>query len=205
MDNENPKESLNFNIEGLSSLQGLSLITDSTEMQLSLRNLKSLRILDVIIIRTIDDNFITRVLDQVQHLEELDLHANYSYFNLGSFVNLKLLSLVGSINEDFNYDLFKNICYQLEEVNIYLTADFDEKKLFDGCTFSNLKTLAIRKSNIKRLNKEFFYRFPFLTQLFILECNVEEIEPDSFVNLKELTCLDFTLNRLKYIEKDTFF
>lgn len=118
--------------------------------------------------------------------------------------NLKLLSLRGIITQDFNYELFKNICYKLEEVNITL-INVDEKKLFDGYNFPNVKTFAIRRSNIKRLNKEsIINRFLFLRQLFILECNLEEIEPDAFSNLKQLECLDLSQNRLKFIEKETF-
>ena len=90
----------------------------------------------------------TQLLDQVRHIEQLNLHAKLSYFNLDYLFNLKMLSLVGSIlKENFNYGIFKNLSKQLEVINIFL-RNIDEKKLFDGYRFSNLQSLIIRNNNI---------------------------------------------------------
>ena len=149
----------------------------------------------------------TQLFDQVQHIEDLHLHGLMSYFNLDYFFNLKILSLVGPINQNFNYKLFKNLCYQLEDLHIFLIntdKKIDAKKLFEGHNFSNLQYLILRKHNMKILKKEFLNRFPMLRKLFILNCNIEKIEQDAFSNLKQLECLDLSQNRLKFIEKDTF-
>ena len=163
-----------------------------------------MKFLNVVTSCTIDDDMMTQLLDQVKHIEQFELNAHHSDYNLDYLFNLKLLSLRGIITQDFNYELFKNICCQLEEVNIAL-VNVDEKKLLDGYNFPYVKNFAIRRSNIKRLNKKsIINRFPFLRQLFILQCNLEEIEPGAFSNIKQLECLDLSQNRLKFIEKDTF-
>ena len=147
-----------------------------------------------------------KLLDKVRHIEQLYLRGEFSYFNLDNLVNLKVLSLYGSINESFNFDLFKNLCNRLEDLNIILN-NFDEKifsKLFDGNKFSKLKSFSIRNYNMKRLKKEFINRFPNIYQLFISDCNLEEIEADAFSNFRHLCCLDLSQNQLKFIEKDTF-
>ena len=155
---------------------------------------------------TIDDNYITQLLDQLQYIENLCLCGDFSYFSFDSFVNLKLLSLEGTINESFNMEIFKNLCYQLEGLKINLT-NIDDKtffKLFNCHNFSNLQKLSIVKCNLSILKKEFISRFPMLSELFIIGCNLEVIEHDVFSNLKQLFCLDLSQNKLKFIEKDTF-
>lgn len=147
-------------------------------------------------------------MDQLPTLEQLDLVGNFSYFNLDSLVNLKVLSLIGTLNENFNIDLFKNLCYQLENLEIILThnENIDENtlfKLFDH-TFSSLKSCCMCKLNIKRLKKEFISRFPMLRRLFIINSGIEEIENDAFSKSNRLSILDLSRNRLKFIEKNTF-
>ena len=203
---ENRRESVKIKIEGLSSLKNLHLGKNSTEMYFSLRNLCSLKYLTLWISCTIDDDIITNLMSQVKHIEHLFLHGSFSYFNLDNLSNLKELSLVGTINENFNYELFKNLCNQLDAIYICLNK-FDDKtflKLFDGHNFSKLQNFVIRKYNIKILKKEFINRFPKLRQLFISECNLEEIELDAFSNSQQLFCLDLSQNRLKFIEKNMF-
>ena len=154
----------------------------------------------------IDESMITQLLDQVQHIKKLYLQGNFSYFNLDNLVNLKLLSLDGTINESFNIELFKNLCNRIEVIKIFLN-NIDDKilsKLFNGHNFSKLHYFAIQKYNIKRLKKEFTSKFPMVQQLVISDCNIEEIEPDAFSNLKQLYCVDLSGNKLKFIEKDTF-
>ena len=117
-----------------------------------------------------------------------------------------MLSLDGTINDRFNFDLFKNLCNQLVVFKTDLTNIYEKKlyKLFDGHTFPNLETIAIRECNLKRLKKEFLDRFPILRKLFIIECNLKVIERKAFSNLSRLYCLDLSENRLQGIEKDTF-
>ena len=66
----------------------------------------------------IDENIVTGLLDQVSHIQELHLNVNLSYFNLDNLVNLRVLSLSGTIAENFNFELFKNLCNQLEDIRI---------------------------------------------------------------------------------------
>ena len=160
---------------------------NSTEMFFSIRNLCALNRLTLDLISfTIDDHFITSFLNQVQHIERLILCGNFSYFNIDSLVNLKFLSLNGTIKASFNIILFKNLCNQLEGLKVDLT-NIDEKtflKLFDGHTFSKLLKLSIINCNLNILKKEFTNRFPALRKLFIIGCNVKTIENDAFSNLK---------------------
>ena len=140
------------------------------------------------------------------HIQKLYLCGNLCHFNLDSFLNLILLSINGTLNESFNFELFKNLRNQLIILNIDLT-NIEEKTLFkllDGYNFSNLSTLSIKKCNLKGLKKEFFNRFPILMFLYIIDCNLEVIEPDLFFNLKCLNRLFLCKNRLKSIEKNTF-
>jgi hypothetical protein len=82
------------------------------------------------ITRKIDENLMTRILEQIPTVEELYLYGNISYINLDSLVNLRELSIAGTFDrENFNFDLLKNLCKQLEKLKIVLT-DLDEKSLF---------------------------------------------------------------------------
>ena len=196
-----------INIEGLSSLKKLHLDANSAEISFSIRNLNSLELLGLVIGCTIDQKIITKILDQVQHIKILFLCGRFSYFNLDSLVNLKSLSLVGTIKESFNIDLLKNICNQLEVLKIIANKIIDEKifcKLLDGHTFPNLVSFTLSNCNLKIFKKEFIHRFSNLIKLYIVECNIEAIEQDAFSNLKHLYLLDLSSNRLKFIEKDTF-
>jgi hypothetical protein len=154
----------------------------------------------------IDENILKQVLDQVPHIQELFLRGNFSHFNLDHLFNLEVLSLVGTINESFNIDLFKNLCNQLTILKFKLT-NIEEKtffKLFDDCTFPNLTSIYILKCNLKRLNKEFINRFPILINLFTICCSIEVIENEAFSNAKHLKFVDLSQNRLKFIEENTF-
>ena len=155
---------------------------------------------------TIDQNIIKQLLDQVQHIQYLFLRGTFANFNLDSFANLKLLSLDGTINEEFNLELFKNLCNQILYLKIKLT-NIDDKtflKLFNSYSFSNLLSFVIIGCNLKRLKKKYISRFPILTNLFIIDCNLEVIEHKAFSNLKSLRFLDLSENRIKFIEKNTF-
>ena len=157
-------------------------------------------------ISTIDQNIIKQLLDQVQHIQYLFLRGTFSNFNLDSFANLKLLSLVGTINEDFNFELFKDLCNQIVYLKIQLT-NIDEKnylKLFSRYSFSNLLSFVAIGCKLKRLKKRYISRFPALTNLFIIDCNLKVIEHKAFSNVKSLRFLDLSQNRIKFIEKKTF-
>lgn len=177
-------------------------------MNFSLRYLCSLTYLSLCITCPIDQNIITRLLDNIQHIEKLTLTGDFSYINLDKLVNLKMLTLNGNINESsFNVEIFKNLCNQIRKLRVIL-KDIDENtlfKLFDGHNFSNLRSLVIMHCNIQLLKKEYIpNRFPMLRHLFIHYCNIEAIENDAFSNLTRLNCLDLSNNSLRFIKKRMF-
>ena len=122
------------------------------------------------------------------YIEKLHLNGILGYFNLGNLVNLRVISLSGYIEKNFNLELFKSLSYQLENImfNIINTDHRIFPKLFYGHNFPYLEDFFIRKCNIKVFKKELINYFPMLRQLCIKECNVEMIEADSFSNLKQL-------------------
>jgi hypothetical protein len=130
-DNAKSKEPVKFNLEGLSSLKYLYLIANTSEVEFSIKSLPSLTRLYLYISGTIDEYKVTRLLDQLQHIQELYFNGKLSYFNLDSLVNLRELSLSGTIDERFNFELFKNLCKQLENLKI-------EIKNIDENAFVNL-------------------------------------------------------------------
>ena len=202
--NESCRESVKFNIEGLSSLKRLYLGSNAEEVHFNFKNLPSLTRLYLSIDVKIDEDIVERVVNQVPNIQELYLNGQLSYFNLDNFVNLKELLLAGSIeDENFNFELFKNLCNQLETIKILL----NEKtivKLFDGYKFPNLLDFSIECSNIKRLNKELFSRFPSLIRLQISSCRIEIIEHDSLSNMQQLSSLDMSRNEIESIEENAF-
>ena len=158
---------------------------------------------------SIDEKLVTKILEQVSNIQELYLEGYLSYFNSDSFVNLKQLSIDGDIDEKFNFELFKNLCNQLEALTISI-YNIDEKtlfKLFDGYNFPYLVELTIEFFNMKRLRltKEFIDRLPKpRNRLNITDCNIEVIESDSFSNMQQLTSLDLSDNRIELIEENAF-
>ena len=99
---------------------------------------------------TINDDIVKRLLDQVPHIEELKLGGKLSYFKLDNFVNLRVISLAGRIDEKFNLELFKNLCDQLEDIKIRFD-NIDEKtlfKMFDGYNFQYLVVFTIHSLHI---------------------------------------------------------
>ena len=142
-----------------------------------------------------------------QSIQQLNLYGKFSYFNLDNFVNLNSISLDGTITEDLNFELFKNLCNQLETLVIKIT-DIHSKtslfKLFDGYHFPYLKYLTFSRGFIQRLDKNFINRFPMLICLYIYSCNLETIEDEAFSNLKELFYLGLSGNRVSFIGKNAF-
>jgi len=200
-----------INIEGLSSLKTFHLRANTLEFEFSIQNLPSLTSFYLSISsfgrNTIDEKILTRLLNQIPHIQELHLDAKLSYLNLDNLVNLRVLSLYRSINENFNLELFKNLCDKLEDLTISL-ANIDEKtffKLFDGYDFPNLVDFTVRNLNIKRLKKEFINRLPKpRNKLNITDCQIKVIESDSFSNLQQLSSLDLRRNEIEFIEENAF-
>lgn len=64
----------------------------------------------------------TDFIDQLPNIEILHLHGKIiPYLNLDKIINLKQLLLNGDINEDFNFELFKNLYNRLEFLIINIT------------------------------------------------------------------------------------
>ena len=197
---------IEYNIEGLSSLKRLYLAANVAKVDISLKNLPSLTNLSLSFFRCINKDIVTSVLNQVPFIQELCLQGNLFYLNLDNLVNLRKLSLSGYIKENFNFELFKNLCNQLESIKINL-GNIDEKtffKLFDGYNFQYLVDLTIEFLDNKRLTKEFIDRLPIHRQLNINNCGIEVIEHDSFSNMKQLTLLNLRSNKIKVIEENAF-
>ena len=170
-----------------------------------MKNLASLKNLSFSYSKCLNEDIITSILDQVAHIEELHLGRGLSYFNLDSLVNLKKLSLDGYIEKNFNFELFKNLCNQLESITI--SSNIDEKtlfKLFDGYNFLYLRDFTLMCFSTNRLTKEFIDRLPKPRKLNITKCNVKVIEHDSFSNMQQLTSLNLTRNRIELIEENAF-
>lgn len=162
---------------------------------------------------TIDQNKITELLDNLQSIEEFHISANFSYFNLDNFFNLKSLCLSGTINDDFNFEILEKLCFQLEYLAIqFFQLEDDNKrcdettvlKLLNNHTFPNLQTLNITNCNIRRITKKFFDRFPILRELDLIKCNLEMIDNDAFSNLKQLVKLNLRFNLLATLKKQYF-
>ena len=200
------RESVEIDIEGLSSLKNLYLGVSANEINISIRNLSSLKYFGLFFPNTIDENITTKLCDQLTNIEQLSLCGNLSYFNLDSLFNLKSLFLEGTINENFNFDLFKNLCIQLEHLSICSNIENEILfKLFDGHNFSNLLNLRYTTCNIRKLNKKILnFRYPILRELSIIRCNIEIIEDDAFSNLKHLVRLDLSDNLLETQDKRVF-
>ena len=101
------------------------------------------------------------------NIEDLFLYGNFSNINLDCFIHLKKLSLYGEMLDGFNFELFANICNQLEELEISFNNMNDESiaKLLYGHNFPNISYLSISYSKITRLEKKLFEGFPIFQSL----------------------------------------
>jgi Leucine-rich repeat (LRR) protein len=201
---ENRRDLLEFNIEGLSSLQSLHLGSNTSKVNFLIKNLPSLTRLSFS--GRINEDIITRLLDQIPHIRELCLYGHFSYFNLDHLVNLRELSLSGTIDEKFNFELFKNLCEKLEDISIRLINIHENMlvKLFDGYNFPNLVKFAVKQFGIKRLKSVLINRFSTLRYLTIAHCDIKVIDYDSFLNFEQLCLLDLSYNRIEFIGEKTF-
>ena len=155
----------------------------------------------------INQDILTLFLDKFPNIEELTLRGgNFSNFNLDHLVNLKTLRLNGTINDDFNFGLFKNLCNQLEELSISFRGDYESiaSKLFDDHRFPNLLEFNLFKCNVIRLKHKFVEKFPALLKLTMHDCDLETIEDDAFSNTKNLTYLSLMGNFFKTLDKRIF-
>ena len=69
------RESIQFNIEGLSSLKMFHFGSNTDEVDFSMRNLPSLTKFSLSIACSIDECIVTRLLEQMPYIEELCLDA----------------------------------------------------------------------------------------------------------------------------------
>lgn len=101
------------------------------------------------------------------NIEELSLSGQFSDINFDSFINLKKLSLCGDLLYGFNFEVFKIIYNQLEELYIEFNDMNDEiiSKLLYGHYFPNLSNISICSSKITRLEKNLFDGFPKLQSM----------------------------------------
>lgn len=198
--------SVKFILEGLSSLNTLHLGTKTAEVDFSIKNLPSLSTFSLSISGRIDEDIVRGLFEQLPYIQELHLKGNLSFFNLDILVNLKKLVLSGTIDEKFNFELFNNLCNQLEDIRIYLT-NINENvyiKLFVGYTFPFLVYFSLSFLRIRRFKKEFINGFPKLKQLNISECKIQVIEHDSFSYLEQLCSLNLSTNLIEFIEDNAF-
>ena len=198
---------MEINIEGLDSLETIFLrLHEADAYSFSIRNLNSLKCLCLKTSGVIDESLLKVFLDKIPNIEELYLHGNFSYFNLDKLSNLKALGLTGTIKDDFNFELFKNLCNQLQELAISCWNDYESigDKLFDAHHFPHMQELKIYKCNVKRVKKKFIDKFPALLYLNMYECNLEMIEDGAFSNNKQLLHLFLMNNFLKTLEKQSF-
>ena len=181
----------------------------------------------------IDSGSLDQFLCSSPSIEKLNLYGIFSYFNLDNFVDLNTLSLKGKIKvNEFNFDLFKNLCSQLKKLTIRFDNIDDEKlyKMFDGLKFQNLSYLKLDFTLITKLEKKLFDGFSNLKSLKIdVSEKLKIIDHDAFSDLKQLRELHFChifciesvkkqqfselnnletlvleFNRIKIIEDDTF-
>ena len=167
------------------------------------------------------------------NIEKLDLFGIFSYFNLDNFFCLNTLSLEGKIEtNEFNFDLFKNICSQLKSLKIRFDNIGEEilYKMFDGLHFQNLSHLKMDFTIITKLEKKLFDGFSNLNSLIIYVSEmlkiidhdafsdlkqlrelhlshifcIESVKNQQFSELNNLETLVLECNRIKIIEDDTF-
>ena len=200
----NPEE---IKIEGFSSLKSLTLRFESLN-QVIFRNLFAINSFKLDLETPISSEVLLKLIRSLPYIEMLIFHGDLSYFNLDSLSNLKSLDLYGRIMDDFNIQLFDNLCNQLESIDIHCT-NLDDKnleKLFYGRNFPYLTTFCIccSSSNIK-LEKKLFDGLRMLKKLKILyNKNLRIIDKDAFSNLIELEELDLSDNCIGFIDKTMF-
>ena len=204
-ENEEKEEMKLEGLEGLSSLKDLKLELMSLE-RTTITKLLSLRIFYLRLKCSINSDVIEKLFNSMPNIEDLSFSGVYSYFNLDKFANLKKLYLFGRFHKDFNFNLFKNLCNQLEFIFICFNQIDDENiaTLFKG-HFPKLTYLRISYSNMSTLEKKFLDRFPMLRTLIIDDNNkLKNVSRDAFSNLKHLSKLELANNSIESLDEMQF-
>ena len=201
------KELEEIKIEDFSSLKSLALNLYSVE-RITLRNLIGVRDLKFELVESpINSEIHVKLFDQLPNIQKLTLIGKFSNFNLDNLFSLQELSLKGSLDKEFNYDLFKNLCNQLIDLSIDC-SNFDSEsmnKLFFDHHFQNLSKLRIMNTKIDKLENIIFSLFKKLDDLKILKNKqLKTIDYDSFTNLKQLTRISLTENAIESFDKRHF-
>ena len=179
----------------------------SSSEKFTFRNLTAVKVLELDLIYTPFDSTIqANVFDRLPSIQKLTLTGDFGNFNLDNLVHLNELSLNGRLNNDFNYDLLKNIWNQLTKLwiccrNIYNWTIAD---MFKSCQFSNLLVLGINSSEITRLQKRSLNGFPQLRELILDNNKLEIIEKDSLSDLKQLNSLLLAKNSIDSLFENQF-
>ena len=180
--------------------------------QITLRNLSGIRDFDLLLKSPTNSEvlskFLSKLSDYLPNLQTLALNGHFSNFNLDNLINLNVLHFSGYLMDGFNYDLFKIICNQLEEIRIECENINDEylTKLFYGYNFPYVHKLFLKRIKITKLEKRFLDRFPMLHTLIVIENReLREIDHYAFSNLKHLINLCFGKNSVESIDKCHFY
>ena len=193
-------------LEGISSLNSLALCLESIEESYFGKQ-SSLKTLRLQIKNEINNESSTNLFQMCPNIEEMYLYGDFSDINFDMFCNLKKLKLYGNLLDGFNFDLFKNIRIQLEELSIKFENMDDESiiKLLYGRNFPKISSLRICNSKITRLEKKLFDGFPMLQSLKVSHNQeLKTIDKDSFSDLKSLKYLHLKNNRLSELDPELF-
>ena len=180
-------------IENLSSLNSLNCYFGSVE-RISLKNLFALNELTINAKRYVNSDFLEMIINDCSNIESLSLDGSLSKFNLDKLQKLKKLKLNGNLMDNFDFDIFKNLCHQLTDLKI-LCNNIDNEmlfKMFNDLQFLKLSFFSISSDKITRLDKNLFDRFPMLTYLSIFVSENLQIDSETFSSLKRLTVLNIS-------------
>lgn len=195
--------------------------------------MENLKFFELNSLSTIDESITEQFFDQLQNIERISICGKLSYFNLDNFQHLKAIYLEGTIDENFNFRLFRFLSQRLENLS-FSFENIDEGTLFelfnDDYDFPKLKVLVFFQIDcMENLNTNFFRRFPNLLELTIRGCcklkiiqdytfsdlvhlvhldlgenSLETLNKRSFFNLKNIEKLDLSDNKLRSLDKDLF-
>ena len=203
---------IEIKIEGLSSLKYLRLELFSVK-QMTFRNLTGMRELDLFLLYNSPNNlavlskFSSELSECFPNIEKLTLHGFCLNLNLDNLINLKDIKLFFILIDDFNFDIFKYICNQLERI-VLICHNLNDNflaKLFYPHNFPYLRELDLSNTKISKFEKKFFDRFPMLQTLSVYENReLRKIDHDAFSNLKHLVDLQIKYCRIESIEKSYF-
>ena len=179
------------------------------EIEIKLRNIPLLRELKLELVESpINSDIQVKLFDQLPQVQKLTLIGRFSNFNLDNMLSLQDLSLKGSLDKDFNYDLFsKSLCHRLTDLSIDCSNIDDEttNKLFVYHRFTNLLKLRIMNSKITRLENKTFGLFETLVDLKINNNEtLKSIDYDCFSSLKRLVRLNLTKNSIESFDRRHF-